>query len=158
MGIAPQTIPIPKWGISSSLRPTHEPRDRNQLAYGDQKLPSLGDRRSRGDSSQPSHNDSNSRRDSLLLLYYFVRQTEEGALHKSTSISQWEYTCDNWGRPDFDGPFSYWRRTPIQPISITTLAESRNFLNPSQRQCLLLMENQRNSSGWRSVPNEFENP
>ena len=37
---------------------------------------------------QPSHDDSYSRRTSLLLSYYFVRQTEEGALHKSTSISQ----------------------------------------------------------------------
>ena len=32
------------------------------------------------------------------------------------------------------------------PISITILAESRNCLNPSQRRCLRLMENQRNSS------------
>ena len=38
--------------------------------------------------SQPSHDNSNSRRDTLLLPYYFVRQTEEGALHKSTAISQ----------------------------------------------------------------------
>ena len=46
----------------------------------------------------------------------------------------------------FCWPLSNWRRTPIQPISITTLAESQNCLNPSQRQCLRLMENQRNSN------------
>ena len=36
----------------------------------------------------------------------------------------------------FCWPFNNWRRTPIQPISITTLAESQNCLNPSQRRCL----------------------
>ena len=36
-----------------------------------------------------THNDdSNSGRNSLLLPYHFVRQTQDGALHKSTSISQ----------------------------------------------------------------------
>ena len=39
-----------------------------------------------------------------------------------------------------------WRRSPIQPISITIIAESRNCLNPSQRQGLRLMENHRNLS------------
>ena len=46
----------------------------------------------------------------------------------------------------FCWPFSNWRRTPIQSISITTLTESQNCLNPSQRRCLRLMENQRNSN------------
>ena len=64
-------------------------------APGDKKLLSHGDRSYRKDSSQSSHNYSFSRRNSLLLSYNFVRQTEEGALHKSTSISQREYPCDN---------------------------------------------------------------
>ena len=51
-----------------------------------------------------SLDDNNARRGSLLLPYHLVRQTEEGALHKSTSISQWEYPRDNWSRPDFVGP------------------------------------------------------
>ena len=34
------------------------------------------------------HDDNNSRRDSLLLPYYFVRQTKEGALLKSITILQ----------------------------------------------------------------------
>ena len=42
--------------------------------------------------------------------------------------------------------FSNWRRTPTQPISIRLLAEFRKCLNPSQRQCLRLTENQRNSN------------
>ena len=46
----------------------------------------------------------------------------------------------------FCWPFSNWQRTPIQPISTTTLAESRNCLNLSQQQCLRLMGNQRNSN------------
>ena len=46
----------------------------------------------------------------------------------------------------FCWPFSNWQRTPIQPISTIILAESRNCLNPSQRQCLRLMGNQRNSN------------
>ena len=104
-----------------------------------------GDRSHRRNLSQPSHDDSNSRRGSLLLPYYFVRQTEEGALHKSTNFAvripqrQLEQTR-------FCLPFNNWRRTPIQPISIIILAESRNCLNPSQRQCLRLMGNQRNSN------------
>ena len=69
-----------------------------------ESYPIHGDRSSRRDLSQSSHDESNSTRNSLLLPYYFVRQTEEGALHKSTSISQWEYPCDNWNRPDFVGP------------------------------------------------------
>ena len=36
-------------------------------------------------------------------------------------------------RTKFCWPFSNWRRTSIQPISITTLAESQNCLNLSQR-------------------------
>ena len=46
----------------------------------------------------------------------------------------------------FCWPFSNWRRTPIQPISKTTLAESQNCLNPSQRRRLRWMGNQRNSN------------
>ena len=46
----------------------------------------------------------------------------------------------------FCGPFSNWQRTPIQSISTIILTESRNCLNPSQRQCLRLMGNQRNSN------------
>ena len=43
-------------------------------------------------------------RDSLLLLWIFLRKTKEGALHKSATILQREHPCDNWSRPDSVGP------------------------------------------------------
>ena len=43
----------------------------------------------------------------------------------------------------FCWPFNNWRRTVIQPISTATSLESRNCLNPLQRQCPHLMENQK---------------
>ena len=46
----------------------------------------------------------------------------------------------------FFWPFNNWRRTAIQPNSITISAESQNCLKPSQLQCLHLMETQRNSN------------
>ena len=45
----------------------------------------------------------------------------------------------------FCQPFNNWRRTVVQPSSITT-AESRNCPNPSQRHCPPLTGSQRNSS------------
>ena len=75
---------LPRSGVFfSTLWSTQQPRDR--------RPPSHGDRNYRRSSPQPSHDDRNSGRDSLLLSYYFVRQTKEGALHKSAKISQWEY-------------------------------------------------------------------
>ena len=82
----------------------------------------------------------------FLLPNYFIRPTEEGAFHKSTSIPQWGYPCDNWSRPDFVGPSTIGHELQFSRFSITISAEFRNFLNPSQRQCLRLMENQRNSN------------
>ena len=40
------------------------------------------------DSLSSSHCDRSSRRDSLLLLWKFIRKTKEGALYKSAKISQ----------------------------------------------------------------------
>ena len=46
-------------------------------------------------------------------------------------------------------PSNNWRRTPIQPMSTILLVESRNCLSLSQRQCLRLTENQRNSNCFK---------
>ena len=49
----------------------------------------------------------------------------------------------------FCWPFNNWQRTPIQPISTTILAETRNCQNLSQRRCLRLTDIQRNLSCLR---------
>ena len=46
-----------------------------------------------------SHGDKSSGRESLSLPWDFFRKAEEGTLHKSTTISQWEHPCDNWSKP-----------------------------------------------------------
>ena len=43
-------------------------------------------------------------------------------------------------------PFNNWRRRVIQPTSTTKSLESRNCLNPLQRQCPHLIENQKSSN------------
>ena len=58
----------------------------------------------------------------------------------------------------FCWPFNNRLRTPIQPLSITTSAKSRNCLNPSQRHFPRLMKNQRKSIESRSIPDKFGNP
>ena len=46
----------------------------------------------------------------------------------------------------FCWPFNKWRRTAIEPTSTLTSVESRNCLNPLQRQCPHLIENQKRSN------------
>ena len=103
MGIAPQTIPIPKWGfflitlansIAQRQKPTRTWWPKITLTWWQEPQKRFVTSLTRGQQLKKK---------SLLLPYYFVRQTKKGALHKSTSISQWEYPCDNWSRRYFVG-------------------------------------------------------
>ena len=79
----------------------------------------------------------------LLLLRQANRRRRAPQLNLNSAVRiplrQLKLTTFCW-------PFNNWRRTPIQPISTKILAEFRNCLNPSQRRCLRLMANQRNSN------------
>ena len=101
-----QSDPHPEAGLFRSHTPHYtKPWPRSWSLHGDRsyRTPRHGDRRFRRDSQWPWHGDSSSRRDSLLLLWNFLRQTKEGALHKSAKISLWEHPCDIWSRPGFVG-------------------------------------------------------
>ena len=76
---------------------------------------------------------------------YCSPTTSSGKQKKARSTSQPQFRSENTPAT-IEAPYNNWRRTPTQPVSITILAEFRNCLNPSQRQCLRLMENQRNSN------------
>ena len=79
---------------------------------------------------------------------YCSPTTSSGKQKKARSTSQPQFRSEKTLRQlkqtRFCWSFNNWRRTPTQPISITILAELRNCLNPSQRQCLQMTENQRN--------------
>ena len=82
---------------------------------------------------------------------YCSPTTSSGKQKKARSTNQPHFRSENTpGRQlrqtRFCWPSNNWRRTPIQPFSTKILAESRNCLNLSQRQCLRLTENQRNSN------------
>ena len=82
----------------------------------------------------------------LLLRQANTRRRAPQVSHNSavrTPLPQLNQTRFCW-------PFNNWCRFPIQPISITTLAESQNCLNPSQRRCLRVMESQRSSNCLKS--------
>ena len=80
--------------------------------------------------------------------------TSSGKQKKARSTSQPQLRSENtpW---TFEADqilldFNNWRRTAIQPISITISVESRNCLNPLQRQCPHLIENQKSSNNLKT--------
>ena len=81
-------------------------------------------------------------------VHYCSPTTSSGKQKKARSISQPKFRSENTPATIEEDQILlallFWRRTPIQRISITILAESRNCLSLSQRQCPHLTENQRN--------------
>ena len=144
MGIAPQTIHIPKWGtflttlVHSIARRRRPPRIRwpkvtltwwQELQKRLAKTLRWWQQLKKKFPTAP------------LLLRQANRRRHVPQVNLNFAV---RIPLRQLKQTRFCWPFSNWRRTPIQPISITTLAESRNCLNLFQRRCLHSAENQRN--------------
>ena len=81
---------------------------------------------------------------------YCSPTTSSGKQKKARFTSQPQFCSENTPATieadQICWPFNNWRRTAIQPISKTISVESRNCLNPLQRQCPHLIENQKSSN------------
>ena len=152
MGIVPQTIPTPKWGIFLiTLVNSRAQRQKTTLTWWHELQKKIAttltwwqELQKKFVSTLAWWQQLRKRFPTALLL---LRQANKRrrAPHVSHNFAV-RIPLRHLRQTRFCWPFNNWQRTTIQSISITILAESRNCLDPSQLQCPHLMENQRNSN------------
>ena len=167
MGIAPQTIPIPKWGIflttlvnsiAQRQRPSRIRWPKLTITWWQKTTLTWWQEVQKRFVTILTHWQQLKKRfpTAPLLLRQANRRKRAPRVNLISAVRiplrQLKQIRLSW-------PFSNLRRTPIQSISTILLAESQNCLNLLQRRCPGLTENQRNSVCLkRSFPNEFANP